>query len=267
MSEETTKSTISEPAIRAVTELSNAARRSSCKTISQEREGVYFIEEPGGKLERHLAEPGWERHKFYSPAELKKFIEDFNDDGAAKGGAIFISNGEVRFVHDIADRREFSVVALAYTQQFATVQELAARPRPMSHREFYAFCRIQLHNCLGATNLLSLLKEVKFNVDKTGSGTIERTQESLGRSLVAKVCGVDALPEEIGLYLPVYVNHTVRVHVRCALEILLQEEAFRLVPLPGQIDEAIAEAIGDVRQTLVEGFDAAPPVYLGVASA
>ena len=230
--------------------------------LNTEPEGHYLLVKHDGTYTEHYREPEPMNHRFETAMELVTFIGALAPD--PKEAAIFLDSDGATFVPDRNDPRPKARVELDYTSRFETLQKFAGTngSQPMDQRSFLALFRISFRGCLSGSNLVQLLRDLKFVNNAAGEGNIQHGQESLGRSIVAKVAGVDAIPEDITIHVPVFDGYGQSQPVACAIEIMTQEQRFRLIPFPGEVERAEADALDYVRGILAENTPKIP-VYLG----
>lgn len=114
------------------------------------------------------------------------------------------------------------------------------------------------------SKLLPLLRDMKFASASDGEANIQHGRESMGKKINATVLGTDAIPEEITLSVQVFMTSdiTLRMEVRCAVDIYVQEQMFRIVPLPMQLQRAVDGTMDHIMERLSH---LKCPVYMGVA--
>lgn len=110
------------------------------------------------------------------------------------------------------------------------------------------------------TDLLTLVRSLKFKSDGTASGTIHQGRESLGKHISAQV--EQTIPEEVTLRVPVFKNAVSTVTIPCAVEIDPQSQTFKLTPYPGELHRGKVQAIESVVETLGEQSSEVP-IYIG----
>lgn len=120
---------------------------------------------------------------------------------------------------------------------------LMAEPKIHSHPEFVRLLRITLRDCLPATNLLSIIREVKFNNGSAIASVQQNTRQSISRDLQAEVTGLQAIPEEVTLSVQPFENLKNKFNVQCAIETDATTGTFKLTPYPGQLVDAIDAAM------------------------
>jgi len=168
--------------------------------------------------------------------------------------------GRIVLVFDDEDRRDQAFFHLAYSRQYLILKRLAETVTPMDQLNFVRMLRIELNV---EQVLIAPFRRLDWRSSEAASGVVERGTDRMGRSIAAECDGVDRLPDELLISLPVYVTPGVdwRVSVRCMLEVDAMAQRMILRPLPGELETAeaiIHQRIGEaLRQA--EGI----PVYYG----
>jgi hypothetical protein len=124
--------------------------------------------------------------------------------------------------------------------------------------------RIELAGTMpGDSRILHLVRSLKFTANQAGEADIQHGKESMGKQIMAAVCGVDALPETITLQVRVFdVPDLTKVFpVTCAFDIEPHTAVMRLVPLPMQCGTAADQALADAVQRIREAVGV--PIYVG----
>jgi hypothetical protein len=199
-------------------------------------------------------------HKLLSLDDLVAMINDI--DGDDKLSAVFFNENAVTSVLDYNDYRlSRATFALQKSDQWQTVLGLKAW---LDHKAFIRLLRIDLRGCYNVTELLDPIRSVKLENGSVISSDVGRQKESLGRSIVGQVLTEKAIPEEVALELPIYKSHGEdQVYViRCSVEVdPMRTDAFRLLPMPDEIDRAQHRAMDSLRKRLVAGLPDVPVFY------
>lgn len=85
---------------------------------------------------------------------------------------------------------------------------------------------------------VSALREVRFVNNASGESTVQHGRESMGKRIEQSVTGVDALPEDFILRVPLWLHLDCAVAVECALIVETAEGQFRCGPKPGAVEQA-----------------------------
>jgi hypothetical protein len=244
-------------AIDKISALATAAQKTTTLAVNQEPAGYYYLIGPDGKATLTEAKPGWHAEKLATPAQLRDFIK-----GTTMGeGALFYDEQRVTYVYSLDDRRDRATCDLKKSPQYLWLETAAAKPVVLSQRDFIRTLRVLFRGCVGESNLLPLVRDLKFTGASEGAGNIQHGRESIGRSITNAVTGQSAIPEEVALTVPVFENHPLRARISCALEVVPQDQTFQLIPYPLEVHQAMDAALADVVATLKA--DGVPTSYNG----
>lgn len=243
-------------AIQEIERLTRASQKTEILKAPDQPSGVFYIVGPDGKADKTTADPAWHSEKLATPVELARFIKEHSDEGSAT----FLSETKAVFVYELTDRRDVAVCDLRLSPQFRWLKDSSGKA--MDQKSFVRLLRIDFRGCLGDSNLLPLVRQLKFTADGAVEGNIQHGRESMGKQITAAVTGADAIPEDLTLFVPVFENHPFRARVACAVETLPHEQAFRLTPFPLEVPVAMDAAMEDVRRVL--SGDKLPTVYRGL---
>lgn len=219
-----------------------------------------------GKLET-LAKPFPERdHAAGSLADLIELANRFAADEASSPVVWFDRDSVILVIDDAKRRIDHVGMALVESELFERV--LALKGEWQEQKAFVRLLRVELAGTLPPVALLEKVRRVRFDNGQTVTSEVKRDRESMGREITAKIeaDGGD-LPEEVTLMVPVYRNPGERdaYPIRCAVEIDHARGAFRLTPLPDQIECAYQAALASIRARLASGLAKNVPAYLGTA--
>lgn len=249
-------------AIQEVERLTRAAHKTEILKADGEPRGVYYLVGPDGKAHRTVAGPDWHGERLATPAQLRTFVADHSAGTEDGKGVLFYDESRIVYVYDEGDRRDRAVCELVQSPQFKLLTALSDAPKNFDQASFVRLLRITLRGCLPPDgNLLPLVRNLKFTSGAETERDVQHGRESVGRQVTAAVRGVDAIPEEVTLLVPVFENHNFKARVACAVEVMTHEQAFRLTPYPLEIKHAMDEAMESVAEVL--GSDGLPAAYRG----
>jgi hypothetical protein len=231
-------------------------------TAPQEPEGVYYLQKPDGTVEKVTADAPLIRH---TAADLSAVVEF-----AADGSEIWYSREKVVCVIDRDSRRESVTLTLELSPQLKELQKLEANPRNLDQRQIVYLLRTTFRRCLGrAGNLLDVLRSIRFNSQAAGEGVVQHGKASIGKTLKQEITGTDNLPEYFVLEVPVFTNASLAqvFPVECALEPDAATQSFKIIPLPNEIEGAVAGGERMIAQLLSAalGDEAMQHVHYGKA--
>lgn len=207
--------------------------------VPAEPDHVYHLIGPDGEVTRHEAAP---RPIAHSAGDL--------DTVAAKvaehGGEVWYSREKVVGVLDTETRRDVVAFGLSDSPQFARLAAWADAGRgEVAQVELYLLLRTLFAGCLAAhPSLREDVKKVDIKKAQEASGTVNRANVSMSRAMVAEASNADKLPETLTFDVPVFAEPQVpfRAKVRVAFDLDPQTERFRFVVIPGEIEQAYADA-------------------------
>lgn len=227
------------------------ARKSAEVKIIQplaEPENVYYLQAPGGALNKVTAAPPLRRHVALDLTAVAEFAESHS--GTAE---VWFSREKVVCVLDRSDARESVTLALEFSPQLRELQRLEQNPRAMDQRSAVYLLRTTFRRCLGrAGDLLNVLRAVRFNAQSAGEGVVQHGKSSIGKTLAQEITGAGNLPEYVVLEVPVFTNASLAAPfpVECALEPDAATQTFKIVPLPNEIERAVSDGERLIAQTL-----------------
>lgn len=123
---------------------------------------------------------------------------------------------------------------------------------------------------INVQDFIASLSQVKFETNQTSESVTRKGDESISRSLQAKVTAAKELPDEVAFTFPLYpsLDMETNVMIHCAVISQPSEGTISVVPYPGEfesetlrIGRVIAESIED--RLSKEEVDI--PVYCGIA--
>lgn len=189
------------------------------------------------------------------------FSQDFPDNPmevSNEGSVVYLDVVSVNYEESPGDLRGLTAkMAMVQTPEFKWLSELSAKS--YDHKEFVRVLRIVLRNCLPASNLLSIVREAKFNTNAVASSVQQVSRQSFGRDVQAEVIGLQAIPEEVVLMVQPFENLKNKFKVECAIEIDASTSSFKLTPFPGQLVDAVDAAMNVIYNRVVEIV----PAYYG----
>lgn len=189
------------------------------------------------------------------------FSEDFPDNPmevSNEGSVVYFDAGHVVYQESPGDLRGLTAhMAMVMTPEFKWLAGDSVKS--YDHKEFVRVLRIVLRNCLPASNLLSIVREAKFNTNAVANSVQQVSRQSFGRDVQAEVIGLQAIPEEVVLMVQPFENLKNKFKVECAIEIDASTSSFKLTPFPGQLVDAVDAAMNVIYNRVVEIV----PAYYG----
>lgn len=228
-------------------------------TTNHEPSGYYYIVGPDGNASLQLGTPDWHKETLDSPKEMENFIIQRKKDGAFDNPALFYNEQQLVLCYDINDRRDRTVCKLEPSQQYTKLSEIAGKILPQ--KDIIRLLRIIFRGCLGDSGILNLLRNIKWSVNDGGDSQIQQGRESLGRQIIQQVQGVEVIPEELALTIPMFDNHPTRQRIECAIDVAVESRGFSITPYPQELRKAMEQTLDDISiQFAKEGY---PPAFRG----
>lgn len=252
---------VTEGAIREIERLATENKKVKFHTsgIGAEPRDVYYVENPDGELERHVAEKLCQ-YTLQTPEEFTRFAEAEGDD---EKKIVFYNSDHLVFFHDEEARRDAAYCKLTHTEQFVWLRDQCKGF--LSQRDMIRLLRITFRGCLSdETNLLTLVRNLKWSTGDDSAGNFQHGKESLGRAIESKVSGDSSIPEETRLSIPVWNEFGYRHLVSVAIEIFPADKTFKLTPFPQELDQAILYGLDEIEE-LLKTSKQIPKVYRGQA--
>jgi hypothetical protein len=230
--------------------------------VKAEPSGVYFLVGPDGKAERFTAEPSRHCEVLATPEQLAQFALDAIEKAhRIDKPIILIGTDRIVFAYSAQERRDFAYCPLTLTKQYKLLEQWEKSPVLLTQREMIQALRVTFRGNVANGNLLPIVRQLKFESSSIGGNTVQHGSESMGRSLVAKVMGAEAIPEEFMLDIPVFEESRHLHRVECALDVDVQSARFTPLPFPQQLQMALEGRL----EALVEYFTTTTkiPTFIG----
>lgn len=231
-----------------------------------EPDHVYYLVDGDGKAERHRAEPRPRAHhleRVDQVGPLVNYLAELKTTDSEP--VVWYDHQGVRIICDDGDRRDEVTLPLNLTPQIKELSEIEESGKLFGKRDFIRLLRITLKDCLMDNVLLNYVRSVKFVGNSAVNEQIHNTRESLGRDVELAAVNEKDCPEEVELKLRVFDDPAVRDTwaVRCAVEILVDDQRFRLMPYPLEIKNAIDNEVEALRKLLEEQCPQGTPIFCG----
>lgn len=109
-----------------------------------------------------------------------------------------------------------------------------------TQRDLIEYLRLNLKNEITAAvpGFIAALRAVKIEQSESGESDIQHGRENMGRKISQSVTGIDALPEDFILQVPLWLHLDAMVQVQCSLIIDTAKATFRCGPNPGAAEQA-----------------------------
>ncbi len=248
--------------VKAIGDMALKAGAPSFVAPGQEPSGVYYIRDQGGELKLVHAEPPYRQHQAGDLSAVVEFAKRF----AENTPVIWYHRDKVVCVIDDNNRRDAVTLPLDLSVQVLTLRQWEKNQPYLPQATAVLTLRTVFESCLGmAGGLIDVLRKVKFRTTADGSGEVQHGKASVGRAIESEITGAGAIPEYVAFDVPIFGNALAhRGTIRCALEPNPAAGSVAFIPLPGEIEKAVAKAEGEIRDDLGELLgDAKVPVYYG----
>lgn len=172
-------------------------------------------------------------HTIHDVDSLSRFVADMPDV------VIWHNEREVVAVLNDASYRDSTVsMPLPIHPTFAALAAMTGKD--FGQKSLIDYLRLNLKKEVDAAlpGFIGSLRSVKIEKDETGDADIQHGRESMGRRIKQSVAGIDALPEDFVLDVPLWLHLDCAVRVECALLIDTAKETFRCGPKPGAIEQS-----------------------------
>jgi hypothetical protein len=254
-------------AIEKISELCIAAASVQSYHPPGEAEHVYYLRH-GETLQRVEREPKPRRHVAYDAETLLRFCagfaanrgEELADGGESPGihVAVWYSREGVTAYLDDSTRRDTVAITLAPSPQMKLLFDWDIRPTWMKQPEIIRTLRVKLAGSVSPAGVVEALRRLRFRQSQAGETVVEHGQSSIGRNIMAELANAQTVPEEVVITVPAFADGFggIDVSVRCAVEIDLENQAFAIMPLAGQLADAWNMAEESVGGSLREVLDA-----------
>jgi hypothetical protein len=210
----------------------------------------------GDEIKQFVVPPPVRRHTLHSLSDLIAYAQS---DAATKPVVWHGPDGVV-LVMDDSDRRDLVTFPLTFSARYQRLRQLAADKPSFDQSRFVRLLRIELG--LDNAAVVSKFRKLDWENGDKAAGRVQHGDMRLSKEVVAKVQGVDELPEEIRVPIPVYnqAGERQEYEMVCAVEIDTVNRAFQLIPLPDEIERVLDLAQDDIRKRLTGELET---VYYG----
>jgi hypothetical protein len=234
-----------------------AVKASSPKDLPSESSHVSRRLLPTGEVDTTTAAIPPRKHVVYDIDSLSAFVAD------ADNVVVWHDNQQVVAVlNDEGYRDSRLCMPLPIHPTFTALGN--CQNLNFTQRDLIDYVRLNLKKEVDTAlpGFVAALRAVKIEKDESGESDLQHGRESMGRRIKQSVTGIDALPEDFVLVVPLWLHLDAVVQVECALVIDTMKETFRFGPKPGAIEQAKVAGQKWLGQTLESACDKAV-VYFG----
>jgi hypothetical protein len=202
------------------------------------------------------------QHSVYSLGDFVAMAEEYHDE--YPGACVFVRSDAVVCVLDnIGHRVTRFVFTMEASDVWATVGGMS---NWKNQKDFIRLLKIDLAGCLPENQLLDTIRKIKFENGVTVTQEVKKNRESLGREITSKVESPLDIPDYVLLTVPVYKSLGERevYGIKCSMEVdPTRTDAFRLAPLPDEIERVQYLAIDSILERLKVQLPEGVPCYYG----
>ncbi|VTR96024.1 unnamed protein product [Gemmata massiliana] len=235
-------------------------------TTDREPRHVYYVLQPDGKLERVESTGAPDAHQAADLDTLVRAALETHDKDR-RAPVIWYGRTQVVAVMQPGEvASDVCRVALTPSPQLARLADWdrAGKASP-SQAELVVLLRTLFTGCV-PDDFLPAVRGVKSTKKMDADSQISHGRVSLGKSMIAEMSGVAAIPERVSFMVPVFAQAAVEIHatIRVEVEPDAQNERFNLYVIPGDIEHAFAHAEEVIAERLTRLLGESPiPVYRG----
>ena len=252
--------------LKTLQETAVKASGSRLHTISKEPSHIYYVQQADGELEKQYAEPSPADH---FPTNFESVVEIVKDALQNEPRSLWCSIAGVVAILD-GDRRDRATLQLTKSAPFAKLCEwdkAGFNGESLDHVTTYTMFRTLFRDCLPAHGTIrDDIRKVDVQKAQQAASDVSRTSVSMSKKLIAEASGADKLPDVLTFDVPVFAEAVapIRVKIRVAFDLDPQQERFRFIVLPNEIEAAIMDAEAWVEKRVRDLLDSdAIAVYRG----
>lgn len=215
---------------------------------------VYWLRDSQGELQKQHAEPEPAKHE---PTNFESVVAIAKDADHEQDQSLWCSlSGVVAILSD--DRRERATLKLTKSKQFAKLCEwdkAGVNGESLDHVTTYTLFRTLFRDSLPAHGTIrDDIRKVDIQKAQQAASDVSRTAVSMSKKLIAEASGADKLPDVLTFDVPVFAEAIapIRVKIRVAFDLDPQQERFRFIVLPNEIETAVADAEAWVEKRIVD---------------
>lgn len=199
--------------------------------------------------------------KAYDAASLKSATDDYSP----RNDGLFLSENKLVYLFDREDTRQRAVCHLRHTEQYQWLKTNGGKG--LSQTDFVRAMRLKFRDVVNA-DVVSLLKNLKFNVQSESGAVIDNHKSSISRSVQQQVMtgGEGVLPDNLDVRCKVFQGidaESAEMTIDCALETDAQQAKIFLTPYPSELEDALQESLQIIKD-MIERELPGRKVHLGM---
>lgn len=226
---------------------------------------VYLTVNAQGTTNRLEAQPAPRGHVLRTLEEVPKYAARI---GTEDGSVVWFDRTAIVIVLDDTTRRDKVTMPLKFTPQMRSLFTLEKDKPKFTQTEIVRLLRVDLADCRIDDRLLNWVRSCRFNTTANAGGQVKHGRESLGRDIDESIVGGDGgeCPEEIRFDVRVFDDPLAvdKWEVRCAVELIVSEQSFRITPYPMQCDNAVENEVTAIGKYLTDQVKC--PLFRGTPS-
>jgi hypothetical protein len=182
---------------------------------------------------------------------------------------VFVGPQRVRLLLDEEDRREAITLDLKQTEAFTALR--FDKLKGLSQADMTHQLKRLFNNNVLPASLVPAIRKVKWKANSEGRSEIKVGNESIGRDVLREVHGFDGeWPEDVQLAVRVFTDPSLSEteEINCVFSIDLVAESFSLVPIEGECERALDDALRRISDEIAstEGMPAHIRIVHGVTA-
>ena len=225
-----------------ITELARTSAAPQTIDNRDRREVVVAID---GKIERVAVPPPVRDHEAGTLADLATFALHQIASGRAGPAVVWHNPAAIVAILDDTDRRDRITFLLSPSRPFVKLAELERTGPLLQVAELVRMLRF----LFGVSpDVLGRFRRLDWDKTDRQTDRAEHGRESLGRDITARVEGVEEIPEELTVSVPLYDNAGERdpYEIRLGVDLDPVNRGVRLVPMPGEL-----QRVSDTHQATI----------------
>lgn len=243
--------------------IENANQSKRIVTAPQEPPHVYYVVNNDGEMDRTIAAEPLANDKASDLDTIVRVVKEANNPLE-----IWYSRASVIGLDGVGHYNRVTM-PLKESPQLAQLIAWDARQRVnVGQRELVMLLRTTFAGCLPShPTFLENVRKLRTSKAAEVNSEIGKGKVSLGRSVIAEMSGVELIPEEITIRVPVFAAASLLAFadVRVCVDPNPEEEQFTLVVIPGQIEQAwrAGEVYIQAKLAALLGNESEIPLYHG----
>lgn len=252
-------------AMQFVRDLAHKSARPEPVPVADPHRARFVIN--GGVVEVPLPPPP-RGHKVGALDDVISLAVRFAGDAERIRQSVWVNESAVVLVlDDDGHRVETATLALEKSDVFTLLESIRGGKAWFDHKPFVRLLKVELAGAgEDVSRLLESVRRVQFENGVVTASRLSRADESLGRTITAKVDTATVLPDSIKVQAPVYKTSGERERhpIACALDVEPALGKFQLLPAPDELERVVQFHLSSISERLKAGLaETSVPVYFG----